>query len=34
MVVDEPKRVDNYLKVIQRYNPKEIVRSGSVALER
>ncbi len=34
MVVDEPKRVDNYLKIIRRYNPKEIVRSGSVALER
>lgn len=34
IVVDEPKRVANYLKVIKRYNPKEIVRSGSVALER
>jgi acetolactate synthase-1/3 small subunit len=34
MVADEPKRVDNFLKVIQRYNPKEIVRSGAVALER
>ena len=34
MVADEPKRVDNFLKVIKRYNPKEIVRSGAVALER
>ncbi len=34
MVADEPKRVDNFLKIIQRYNPKEIVRSGAVALER
>jgi acetolactate synthase-1/3 small subunit len=34
MVADEPKRVDNYLSAIKRYNPKEIVRSGAVALER
>ncbi len=34
MVSDEPKRVDNFLKIIKRYNPKEIVRSGAVALER
>jgi len=34
MVADEPKRVDHFLKVIKRYNPKEIVRSGAVALER
>ena len=34
MVADEPKRVDNFLSIIQRYNPKEIVRSGAVALER
>ena len=34
MVADEPKRVENFLKVIKRYNPKEIVRSGAVALER
>ncbi len=33
MVADEPKRVDNFLKLIKRYNPKEIVRSGAVALE-
>ncbi|SFV70866.1 Acetolactate synthase small subunit [hydrothermal vent metagenome] len=34
MVADEPKRIDNFLCAIKRYNPKEIVRSGSVALER
>jgi acetolactate synthase-1/3 small subunit len=34
MVADDPKRVDHYLDAIKRYNPKEIVRSGTVALER
>jgi len=34
MVADEPNRVENFLKIIKRYNPKEIVRSGAVALER
>jgi len=34
MVADEPRRVDNFLNAIKRYNPKEIVRSGAVALER
>ncbi len=34
MVADEPKRVENFLKLITKYNPKEIVKSGSVALER
>ena len=34
MVADEPKRIENFLKLIKRYNPKEIVRSGAVALER
>jgi acetolactate synthase-1/3 small subunit len=34
MVADEPQRVENFLKAIKRYNPKEIVRSGAVALER
>lgn len=34
MVTDEPHRVDNFLATIKRYNPKEIVRSGAVALER
>ena len=34
MVADEPKRIENFLSAIKRYNPKEIVRSGAVALER
>ena len=34
MVADEPKRVSHYLDAIKRFNPKEIVRSGTVALER
>ncbi len=34
MVADEPKRVEHFLGAIKRYNPKEIVRSGAVALER
>lgn len=34
MIADEPKRVSNFLNIIKRYNPKEIVRSGAVALER
>jgi acetolactate synthase-1/3 small subunit len=34
MVADEPKRVENFLSAVKRYNPKEIVRSGAVALER
>ncbi|MFA6759853.1 MAG: acetolactate synthase small subunit [Sulfuricurvum sp.] len=34
MVVDEPRRVESYLKLIAKFAPKEIVRSGSVALER
>jgi len=34
MVADESKRIENFLAAIKRYNPKEIVRSGAVALER
>jgi acetolactate synthase-1/3 small subunit len=34
MVADEPKRVTNFLEVVRRFHPKEIVRSGAVALER
>ncbi|MCD6189931.1 MAG: acetolactate synthase small subunit [Sulfurimonas sp.] len=34
MIADEPARVENFLKAIKRYNPKEIVRGGAVALER
>jgi len=34
MVADEPFRVSHYLDAVKRFNPKEIVRSGTVALER
>ncbi len=34
MVADESKRIENFLTAIKRYNPKEIVRGGAVALER
>ncbi len=34
MVTDKPTRVTNFLKAIKRFNPKEIVRSGVVAIER
>lgn len=32
-VADEPHRVDNFLTAIKRFHPKEIVRSGVVAME-
>ena len=32
-VADLPGRVDNFLKAIKRFHPKEIVRSGVVAME-
>jgi acetolactate synthase-1/3 small subunit len=31
---DDPQRIENLIKVIQKYNPIEIVRSGVVAMER
>ncbi len=34
MVADEPCRVQHFLDAIKRFMPKEIVRSGAVALER
>jgi acetolactate synthase-1/3 small subunit len=34
MVADETTRVANFLKAIKKYNPKEITRGGSVAMER
>jgi len=34
MVADEPMKVGHFLEAIKRFHPKEIVRSGSVALER
>lgn len=33
MVADEPKRVRNFIKVIQKFHPKEVALSGVVALE-
>lgn len=34
MVTDEPIRIGHFLEAVKRFHPKEIVRSGSVALER
>jgi acetolactate synthase-1/3 small subunit len=34
MVADEPRRVDYFLTAIAKFHPKEIVRSGTVAIER
>ena len=34
MVADEPKRIGYFLHAIKTFNPKEIVRSGTVAIER
>ena len=34
MVADEPHRIENFLQAMKRYNPKEVVRSGAVAMER
>lgn len=34
MVTDDPVRIGHFLEAIKRFHPKEIVRSGSVALER
>jgi len=31
---DDPKRIENFIRVIQRFHPLEIVRSGVVAMER
>jgi acetolactate synthase-1/3 small subunit len=31
---DDPNRIMNFIKIIQKYNPSEIVRSGVVAMER
>jgi acetolactate synthase-1/3 small subunit len=33
-VTDDPVRILNFIKVIEKYNPIEIVRSGVVAMER
>ncbi len=34
MVADEPKRVRNFINIIQKYHPKEVALSGVVAIER
>ncbi len=34
MIADEPKRVEHFLTAIKRYHPIEIVRGGTVAVER
>ena len=34
MAADEPGRIKNFVEALKRFNPKEIVRSGVVAIER
>ena len=34
MVADTPDRIKNYLKVIKRFTPIEVVRGGVVSIER
>ncbi|TEY09886.1 acetolactate synthase small subunit [Campylobacter sp. US18a] len=33
MVADDANRIDNFLKTIKKYNPSDIVRSGSILME-
>ncbi|PAF52425.1 acetolactate synthase small subunit [Helicobacter sp. 13S00477-4] len=33
-VTDKPYRISSFLKAIKKFNPKEMIRSGTVALER
>jgi acetolactate synthase-1/3 small subunit len=33
MVADDPMRVTNFLKAIKKYNPSQIIRGGSVAMD-
>ena len=33
MVADDYNRIDNFLKAVKKYNPIDMVRSGSVAME-
>ena len=33
MVADDYERIDNFLKAVKKYNPVDIVRSGSVAMD-
>ncbi len=34
VITDQPSRIDNFIKALKRFNPKEIVRSGVIAIER
>jgi len=34
MAVDDVKRIDNFIKVMKKFNPTQIVRGGSVSMER
>ena len=33
MACDEADRIENFIKVMKKYNPSQIVRSGSVMME-
>nr|MBP3723996.1 acetolactate synthase small subunit [Campylobacter sp.] len=33
MACDSAKNIDNFIKVMRKYNPIQIVRSGSVMME-
>ncbi len=33
MVADDAKRINSFLKVIKKYNPSQVVKGGSVALD-
>ena len=33
MVADSPTRIENFIKAVKKYHPKDIVRSGVVAVE-
>jgi acetolactate synthase I/III small subunit len=34
MIADEPQRVEHFLEAVTHFSPKEIIRSGAVAIER
>lgn len=34
MAADEPDRVKNFISALRRFNPKEVIRGGVVAIER
>lgn len=33
MAVDAPKKIENFIKAVKRFSPKEIVRGGVVSVE-